>query len=402
MKTAVIPEKKALAPPSTGRKIALAVIIASGTAIVVAAFFLASIRSPQLGWDFPQFYTAANLPIHAIYDPATFRAFGRESLAPLGVVYYPLYIRPAAFALVFRPLALLNYWAAFWMWAAFCLVAYLTSIILLLRSLRLPAYLVPAYAGFFPAIVGLIGGQDACVVLLAVVGAWLLLEQGLDWFAGAMIALCLYKYNLILMLPLLLIAKGRFRAFASFGIGAIILTAISAALASPRAYVNLLIESPKLTPGLWSVGLVGFSQAIGQRWCYPLLAVIAFAVCCWLMNRLPMTEAFCVAIVAMLLISPHIAWYDSALLALPIAVIFARSAIAIRIACLAVLVAYPLWRYGGGNNGPIGFTHVSVEVLIVAYFAAYALRTRGPAKPWNAYFGVNPTLLAAILRVTWP
>jgi hypothetical protein len=89
-----------------------------------------------------------------------------------------------------------------------------------------------------------------------------------------------------------------------------------------------------------------------------------------------MTEAFCIAITGTLLVSPYVTWYDSTLLALPLAVVFARSAMAMRVACVAVLVAVPLWRHGGGNNGPIGFMHVGVELLILAYFVHAALGSR--------------------------
>lgn len=381
---AATPDMDGTPPPTIWRQVILVILVATGTVIVLATFFFASFKSPQLGWDFPQFYIAAKLPMRLIYNPVAFKAFGHENLASRGVLYYPLYIRPSAFVAFFRPLGRFDYWTAFCIWAGLGLCAYFASIILLIRRLDLPEFLIPAYASFFPAIVGLISGQDVCVVLLVIVGAWLLLEGKRDWLAGALIALGLYKFNLILLLPLLLIIKRRFRALISFGIAAVLLMASSAALASPREYLNLLIDSPKLTPGLWEVGLIGFSRAIGLSWFYPVLAIIVFVLCCWLMTRLPLPESFCVAIVGMLLISPHIAWYDSTLLALPIAVVFARSNTAIRICCFALLIAYPLWRYGGGNNGPIGFTHVTVELFILGYFildVRRGSRTGHPSEP---------------------
>ena len=170
--------------------------------------------------------------------------------------------------------------------------------------------------------------------------------------------------------------KRRFRALTSFGIGAAILAAASAALASPREYINLLMADPKLY-SYFRVGLVGFSRTIGQPWCYPVLAVIALAVCCWLMRRLPMTEAFSHRYRrgggGMLLISPHIAFYDSTLLTLPIAVVFARSGTKMRLICLAILVIQWLWV---DSRGPIGFTHTGVELFILGYFVSYARQLR--------------------------
>ena len=371
---ATLPETDAATNRATWRRVVFAIFVLTGTAIVLAAWLDSARKSQYLAWDFAQFYIASKLPISLIYNHTAEVEFGQKHLAPLGVSIYPPFVRPSVFVPLLRPLAIFPYWTAFGIWAGVGLSAYFASVILLIHRFRLPILLIPAYAGFFPAIVGLVSGQDSCVVLLAIVGAWLLLERGRDRLAGAVIALCLYKYNLILLIPLLFIIKRRYKALASFGIGATILTASSLALASPREYLNLLIALREITPGYADVGLIGFSQAVRQPWCYPVLAVIAFAVCCWLMRRLPLPEAFCIAIVGMLLISPHITWYDSTLLALPIGVVFARSGTAMRVVCLAILVTQPLWLHGGGNNGQAGFTHAAVESFILGYFVWYAVR----------------------------
>ncbi len=343
--------------------------VAIGTAIVMAGWAMVARQSPQLGWDFPVFYIAARLPLKLIYNHAAFVAFAHRYLAPLGVPYFPpFYIRPSLFALLSRPIGIFGYWQAFAVWAGVGLFAYLVSVGILIRHFRLPAFLLPAYAAFFPAMAGLISGQDCCVFLFAIVADWLLLRARRDWLAGALLALCLYKFHLILLIPLMLLLHKRLRVLISFTVGAIVLAAWSVVLAPPRDYLNVLVNSPKLVAGYFPVGLLGFSAAIGQGWCYLPLAALAFVVCCWLMRRLPLTEAFCVAIVGTLLISPHVSWYDSTLLALPIAVVFARAGTAVRIICVAVLAAIPLWEHGGGNNGPIGFMHVGVELLLLGYF----------------------------------
>ena len=87
-----------------------------------------------------------------------------------------------------------------------------------------------------------------------------------------------------------------------------------------------------------------------------------------------------VAITGSLLIVPYVTWYDSTLLALPIAVIYARGRTTIRIICASVVTAIPLWVHGGGNNGPIGFTHVGVELFIIGYFAHLAGWLRTPLR----------------------
>ena len=64
------------------------------------------------GWDFSQFYIAASIPTDSLYDRATYEQFGMDELAPLGVNYYPPYVRPAVFALPLKLLALFSYRSA--------------------------------------------------------------------------------------------------------------------------------------------------------------------------------------------------------------------------------------------------------------------------------------------------
>ena len=359
------------------RKVALVALVVTGTAIILGAWLNSALQSRFLAWDFTGFYIAARVPMHLLYSPKAFAAFWHSDLARLGARHWSPYVRPSIFAVLSRPLGTLPYWRAFLVWgvAGFC--SYAACVAILVRRFRLPAYIVPAYASFFPAIVGLTSGQDACIFLLLVIIGWLLLERRQDWLAGLIFALCLYKYNLILLIPVLLVMKRRFRALASFATGGALLAATSVALASPREYLDVLINIRRILPDAFPVGLRGFAEAIGLPWSYPVLAVIVLAMCCWLMKRLPLTEAFCTAIVGMLLIAPSIAWYDSTLLVLPIAVVFGRSGTAVRVVCLLILVMQWLWVNAGG---PIAVTHAAVELFILGYFTLYALQLRRTAQ----------------------
>ena len=358
------------------RQIAVAVFVAIGTIIVIAQWVLSAWSSPQIGWDFPVFYIAGHLPLHLLYSRDAFAAFWQAHLAPLGVPHWAPYVRPSIFSFLLHPIAALPYYRALWLWLGAGLSAYLAAVGLLLRRLRLPGFLLPVYAGFFPAIVGIISGADASFFLLALALALILLERKRDVLAALALTMCLCKFNLVLLIPILLLLHRRYRALVSFAMGGVLIAAASIALTPVRDYVTAVAEAQSKTAGFFPVGLRGFSAAIGQPWCYPVLAGAVFVLCCWLMKRLPMTEAFCIALTGALLVSPYVTWYDSTLLALPVAVVFARSAMAMRVACVAVLVAVPLWRHGGGNNGPIGFMHVGVELLILAYFVRAALGSR--------------------------
>jgi len=238
--------------------------------------------------------------------------------------------------------------------------AYLASIAILIRRFHLPVALLPAFIVFYPAIVGLISGQDNCLFLLAVLAGWRLLEQKRDTLAGFAFALCLYKFNLTVLIPPLLLLQNRYRALTSFAIGAASIAGVSFAITPLRTYTTALIEVPKETAGFFPFGLRGLSLVIGQQWCYAVLVGVVLVLCCWLMRRLPLTEALCVAVTGTLLIVPYVTWYDSTLLVLPLAFLYARGSSRIRLACIGVLLASALWR--------ILPTHVGAEFFVLAYF----------------------------------
>ena len=355
---------------SLRKRLIAALFVAIGTAIVLVNWLLQALASPQTGWDFPVFYIAGKLPIHLLYDRAAFAAVWQHDLAPLGVPHWAAYVRPSVFALLLHPLASIPYGHALWLWMSAGLCAYLAAVGLLVHKFRLPSFFLPACAAFFPALAGIISGQDTAVYLLAFVVAMILLDRGRDALAGAVLVLCLCKFNLAMLVPLVLLAHRRYQALLSFSLGAVGIAAISFSLTPFRSYVSAIAHAQSDTPGFYPVGLRGFSVAIGQPWCYLILAALVGAVCVWLIIRLPLNEGMCIAITGALLISPYITWYDSTLLVIPLAVLSARANPALRWTSLAVLAAIPLWEHGGGNNGPIGFMHVAVEGLVLVVFAS--------------------------------
>src|ERR1700686_293967 len=70
----------------------------------------------DLGHDFTAFYLAGNMPVRSLYDQTEFRALGERLLGPLGITYYPPYVRPAVFALPLRLIMWLPYRKAFTVW----------------------------------------------------------------------------------------------------------------------------------------------------------------------------------------------------------------------------------------------------------------------------------------------
>jgi Glycosyltransferase family 87 len=284
-------------------------------------------------------------------------------LAPLGIHYYPPYVRLPVFSVLLRPLMFLPYWPAFWVWLGAGIAAYLASVSILIRHFRLPGYLVPAFAAFFPAVGGLIGGQDVTVLVFVLIISWLLLLQRRDCLAGLLLAGCLYKFNLVLLLPPLLICHRRYTALGAFAAGGTFIVVSSILMISPSEYFPVLTRH---IPGFYPVGLLGFSQAMGRVLIYPVLGLVVLVGSIYSFRRLSLTDSFSVAVLGSLLVSPRVSWYDSTLLILPLALLLQRAKLGVRILCAALLIAVPAWQWGGGYSGR-GYFHAAVEMFLLAY-----------------------------------
>jgi len=329
---------------------------------------LLALHFSQTGWDFTQFYIAAHLPVSSLYSRAASVDFGERVLGPIGIHYYPPYVRPAVFALALKPLALFSYWGAYWLWAAVGLAAYLATLLILFHWLALPANLLPAFAIFFPALFGIITGQDANGYLLVLSGALLLIVNGKQFTAGCLLALCAYKFNLLLFIPLVLLAKARWKTLFTFTIATSLAAILSAILVSPSKYLALLRSISQETIGFIPGGIRGIAIRTGHEgWYYPL-ALVGAVACIYLIWKLPLVEAFCIAVTGALLLAYHVTWYDCALLVLPICVAWRHAGTRTRAALLALLLVPFAWILGRE------VFQVVAEIFILLRFAALASR----------------------------
>lgn len=330
-------------------------------------WLLLALRFSETGWDFTQFYIAAHLPVSSLYHRPEFAAMGQKLLAPIGINYYPPFVRPAVFALALKPLALFSYWGAYWLWAATGLAACLATLLLLFRWLALPSNLLPAFALFSPSLFGIVTGQDANVYLFVMVGALLLIVSGSEIAGGLLLAVCAYKFNLLLFLPFVLLFKARWKSLFSFVLGTTAVAILSDALAPPSQYLALLRSIPQLTIGFIPGGLRGVCIRTGHELLYFPFAGVAAAFCLYLIWKLPLVEAFCVAVTAALLLGYHVTWYDCALLVLPICVAWRNAGSKTRASLLALLVLPFLWILGKE------VFQVIAETIILFPFARVAL-----------------------------
>lgn len=156
-----------------------------------------------------------------LYDVNTQWRVQRSFLGPNARPYLVPFDMPPPSALLFVPYATLPYLVGAAFWAV-------TSALMIAASIRLVWPLLPNVRRFgfgrvllisfstMPAIRLLNGGQDSAVVLLVLAAGLRLLSKRRDSAAGAVLALGVFKPQLILLAPLLLLLQRRWRALGAF------------------------------------------------------------------------------------------------------------------------------------------------------------------------------------------
>ena len=301
---------------------------------------------PQTGWDFSQFYIAGALPYDQLYDRAAYEAYANEELAPQGVEYFPPYVRPAVFATPLKALALLSYPAAMAAFFLFQFALFCGSLYLVMRRFDLPVDLLPLFALFYPAMMGIITGQDGHTLALLTLGGFLLLERKRDVQGAILWGLCAYKFNLILWLPLLLLVKGRFKALASMGATGLSLAVASALLAPPGQYLELLRNIESHTVGFFVTNMISMRSlavAAGIESAFPLLAIALTAAGVIPLRRLPFERGYALAITGSILCAYHVGRYDAVLLLPVFALILSSGPMLGKLLTVCLIVAFPIW-----------------------------------------------------------
>lgn len=308
-------------------------------------WFWIACNSPATAWDFTEFYTAGNVPISSLYDQNVFVEYGNRVLLPMGIKYYPPYVRPAVFAIPLKLMMWLPYWYAYCTWAFVQYISYITTISLLYKRYRFPLIFLMGSAIFYPAMFGIVQGQDTCIYTLLLLMGLIFLQEGRDIAAGSILSLGFYKFNLFLLIPVFLILKKRYRAFVSFAGAGILLVLCSVLLSDPNQYIKLLQNIQAYTTGFSPermIGVRGLFHTFKTPFLYfPAMCIIVVSSLIAI-QRLNMAEAFGVAVISSIMISYHVAWYDGALAIIPIMLAFRKEGRMFKVIPLIMLL-FPYW-----------------------------------------------------------
>ena len=310
------------------------------------------------GIDFPAFYAAARMVASGdasrLYDVSAQQQYQAQYTGRIGV----LFNHPPFEALLYLPVALRSYAAAYFLWTVLgtCLVA--ASMLLLNRAATIfsdSGVLIMLAFIFAPVTLDFFQGQDAAVLLLIYALFYSKLRRDETFWAGVVLALGLIKPHLVLPCFLIVaIARRNWNFVAGFAAGAAALALVSVAVFGPHvfvAYHRFIFSSTQLgIPGyawpamanLRGVLSLFVSSAPWRAVLLVITSVFCLGMAIWQWNKfsetfIPMSEpvgpqqaasetafdlAFSNTIVITLLVSYHLSPHDATLLLIPIALGF--------------------------------------------------------------------------------
>jgi GT2 family glycosyltransferase len=315
-----------------------------GCFLAWAANWFVFISGNLQGPDFFSFYAAAQIYTQrggsAVYDILVQKQYelAVSHLSPDGFIILP-YFHPPYYTLLIAPLASLSYRNAYYAMTAFNVLLAISLVVILVRNserIHRRAVIVASalIAGFLPLFVTILQGQSDLVVLVPLAAAYTSWSRGRRGWAGVFSALALSKPQLLLLIPVLFIARRAWRALAGFAA-----TMLALALVSIAGFGLTPVLGYLSSVGSWAVG--GSLSTEGQK-VYTDTAVyslrhileilpgggkiVAFVILVILLGLVAVSLSwrpdkprldFALAIAASLVLSPHQNVHDLALLIIP-------------------------------------------------------------------------------------
>jgi alpha-1,2-mannosyltransferase len=285
-----------------------------------------------LGPDFVVSWAGSSLALNGrpqdVYDQAGQWAAEKAAVHDdeLG---YTCWSYPPTFMVVDLPLALVRYRWSLLVWLIATLAAYCAVIWAIIPDSD-ALWIALAFPG---TALNALAGQNGFLTT-ALLGGGLLLLTKEPIRAGVMFGLLTFKPQIGLLVPLVLIATRRWRAFAAAAFTAIGFAAISLLMFGTRTWAAFFHALPVMTHQLLD-GRIGFGKiqsvfagarllGFGPSPAYAVqtIAVLisgTIVVSIWLSHRVPFDIKAAALVAATPLVSPYVMDYDLVLLALPIA-----------------------------------------------------------------------------------
>ena len=336
--------------------------------------------------DFLNLYTGASLAREGrfadLYDRQV-QLEREKELVPSTPLLIP-FVRPPFYAAFLAPLSLLGYDAALDTWLVIQLLLLMACWAWAYRTFGSDALIFgPLY---LPTALGIAHGQDGVFMLLVMMGAYHFAKRGQLPQSGAVLALGLIKFHLLLLAPPAMVIERRWKMLQGFCAAAAAEALVSIALGGPAGiyqYANLLrakdIErlspSPELMINLYSIGI---NFGVDSAFFAIGLAAAVFVLLVMALRRAPLWRFFTGWAVASLLIAPHVFGYDAALLLLPLwLALFSSKSTLTRVA--ATFLVTPIPYAGSILDSPWAAIPALCLLLFLAALAREGCQERGLA-----------------------
>jgi Glycosyltransferase family 87 len=363
------------------------IIVVSLCGLVVNALVLGpyALRSTSMGLnDFRMIYAGGKLAgTGLLYDPEAVMGVQREACqcASRDVVYN----RPPYYALLLKPLALLSFRAAnaIWIIAGF---AALFAFAALWPGARWLTWVACGWS--LPAFAAIAGGQDVTLLLPLVALALLWQGRGREGAAGTALALCAFKFNLFMFVPVLVLAQKRWRMLAGAAACLGVLTILSCAVSGwdwPVHYVQYLFANGNNSGELAMPNLHGLLLGVPFAGDIELGVIAATAVAAWMaMRRCSFERGLALALAAGVVLNHHSFLADTVLF-LPALLLMARDSRG-WVRKVAYVSLLPLVYVGVYMGSGIVVTRVFLPALVAVLFVL-AFAQEGTSPNVTAVFG---------------
>jgi Glycosyltransferase family 87 len=307
--------------------------------------------------DFTFYYAAARLGLAHGWSHLYDLRLQQEQLDAIGshitVAQLARYVSPPPLAWLVTPLTLLPYQVAYWLWSTLLVAALVLAWHLAAPGAgRARVIFLVAAIGWLPIVYGLQLGQPALLVAAGVAACYALLRRGRDVEAGAVLGVLVVKPQLALLVPVVLLVSGRWRAFASAVMVLAALTAVSLVALGPSGVTDYLsrLNFATTIPENQAQTLAGWIHNLqAARAVQGLVAAWTVGVAYRLRRRGP-AVVLAVALLGGLAASPYVHYDDLAMLGLA-CLLFLRAArgrwvIAYAFALFIAAEGFPIWGAG--------------------------------------------------------
>jgi hypothetical protein len=307
----------------------------------------ASIISGRLGGDYAAFYGAGRIIAEGNFGELynwKRQLDSQEGLFPRDEKSFLPFMNPPYVALAYFPLSLLPYRLSYVI-HTLLLVGGLLMTLHLLRPMnaQIDRHYLCAFTlllFFFPILHSVIGGQNTALTLLLIASSWRAVEDQHEFRAGFFLGLLLFKPHFALPLIGIYVLSGRWRVGISSATAAFFLYIIGVLMQGPKwivqwfKYADWVIHA---SPGFEAIKAISwlefFKALLGTDsisglilgWTMVLGTVVGIS---WIWyvggRRANLAAQIGIAVPCLLLIPPHVYYYDAGLLFFTYAVLTAK------------------------------------------------------------------------------